>query len=567
MAARAPDRAHAVVEILGGAHFLNADDLGLAGNPVEPALAGGERMPLRFWLTHATSGRPREIPNQADPDGQVAVAGVYPLRARCRRAALRRVPHESGPAVALFLQRRAFQRRRDARPARALLCSAPRESGSAGRSGSDRHAVRTRLQGHHACASATAVACAADGRRMPFAYNRKEAKDHGEALLPLPPPPPPPGAVRWVSRSPYGLSCSRRSALSPLPCRTLQRRRIARPAGRLLCRRLGACSRLCCSAPLSLFVCHVAFFVSLSSSSLRVRAGPRGPWLCFFVASGPPPPPPVREVSGGVCVAVPVLELRLIAVEAGSSGTAAGRPAAGLPASDPPRFDLLYGPAYKGIPLASSMAVALASRGRNLPFAFNRKEAKDHGEGGLTIGAPLAGRVAIIDDVISAGVRRSANRAPPPPPPLPPPLPLDHPDAGSPSRPRCSRSRLLLSRWTGCERAGDAVRVHGLSAVEQVRRSARPAVHCSSQRVRAHEFLMLAYYVEWTGARPQLILFDDEKSRRSSRPGSPTRSAVASECFCSDAHWSTTSPPPPPPPPAPPSQAFALLGLNPTSTQ
>jgi orotate phosphoribosyltransferase len=67
------------------------------------------------------------------------------------------------------------------------------------------------------------------------------------------------------------------------------------------------------------------------------------------------------------------------------------------------QFDMLFGPAYKGITLASATAVALAARGRNVPFAFNRKEAKDHGEGGTLVGAPLAGRVVIVDDVISAG--------------------------------------------------------------------------------------------------------------------------------------------------------------------
>ncbi len=66
-------------------------------------------------------------------------------------------------------------------------------------------------------------------------------------------------------------------------------------------------------------------------------------------------------------------------------------------------FDMLYGPAYKGITLASATAVALASRGRNVPFAYNRKEIKDHGEGGLTVGAKLQGNVVIVDDVISAG--------------------------------------------------------------------------------------------------------------------------------------------------------------------
>ena len=74
-------------------------------------------------------------------------------------------------------------------------------------------------------------------------------------------------------------------------------------------------------------------------------------------------------------------------------------------------IDMLFGPAYKGIPLAAVSALALARSGLNLPFAFNRKEVKDHGEGGSIIGAPLRGRVLIIDDVISAGtsVRESVE--------------------------------------------------------------------------------------------------------------------------------------------------------------
>jgi len=67
------------------------------------------------------------------------------------------------------------------------------------------------------------------------------------------------------------------------------------------------------------------------------------------------------------------------------------------------KFDMLFGPAYKGIVLAAGAAVALAREGRNVAFAFNRKEAKDHGEGGDVIGAPLAGRVLIVDDVLTAG--------------------------------------------------------------------------------------------------------------------------------------------------------------------
>ncbi len=66
-------------------------------------------------------------------------------------------------------------------------------------------------------------------------------------------------------------------------------------------------------------------------------------------------------------------------------------------------FDMLFGPAYKGITLAAAVAIELARLGRNVPFAYNRKEAKDHGEGGTLVGAPVVGRVLIIDDVISAG--------------------------------------------------------------------------------------------------------------------------------------------------------------------
>ena len=70
-------------------------------------------------------------------------------------------------------------------------------------------------------------------------------------------------------------------------------------------------------------------------------------------------------------------------------------------------FDMLFGPAYKGIPLATATSVALAGHaamaGRDVPFAFNRKEAKDHGEGGVLVGAPVSGRVVIIDDVLTAG--------------------------------------------------------------------------------------------------------------------------------------------------------------------
>ena len=74
-------------------------------------------------------------------------------------------------------------------------------------------------------------------------------------------------------------------------------------------------------------------------------------------------------------------------------------------------FNMTFGPAYKGIPLVSALAIGLAEKGHNLPYSFNRKEPKDHGEGGLIVGAPLAGRVLIVDDVITAGtsVRESVQ--------------------------------------------------------------------------------------------------------------------------------------------------------------
>jgi len=69
-------------------------------------------------------------------------------------------------------------------------------------------------------------------------------------------------------------------------------------------------------------------------------------------------------------------------------------------------FDMLFGPAYKGITLAAAVAIGLAREGRNLPYAYNRKEAKDHGEGGTLVGAPVKGRVLIVDDVITDGASK-----------------------------------------------------------------------------------------------------------------------------------------------------------------
>jgi orotate phosphoribosyltransferase len=112
------------------------------------------------------------------------------------------------------------------------------------------------------------------------------------------------------------------------------------------------------------------------------------------------------------------------------------------------QFDMLFGPAYKGITLAASTSVALAQQGRNTPFAYNRKEAKDHGEGGTMVGAPLQGKVVIIDDVISAGtsVRESVEMI----------------------RAQGATPCAVLIALDRMERAGDANDIRAQSAVQEV---------------------------------------------------------------------------------------------------
>jgi orotate phosphoribosyltransferase len=88
----------------------------------------------------------------------------------------------------------------------------------------------------------------------------------------------------------------------------------------------------------------------------------------------------------------------------GAAATVLGQCYAAAIARSGVQFDMIFGPAYKGIPLATALAIALSTQhGRNVPFAFNRKEAKDHGEGGTVVGSPLQGRVLVVDDVITAG--------------------------------------------------------------------------------------------------------------------------------------------------------------------
>jgi len=100
----------------------------------------------------------------------------------------------------------------------------------------------------------------------------------------------------------------------------------------------------------------------------------------------------------------------------GAAIGAVGRAYAAALADSDLSFDMLLGPAYKGIPLVTITAAALAERhGRSLPFAFNRKEAKDHGEGGKIVGSALKGRVLIVDDVITAGTAISSSRPAPSP--------------------------------------------------------------------------------------------------------------------------------------------------------
>jgi orotate phosphoribosyltransferase len=113
-------------------------------------------------------------------------------------------------------------------------------------------------------------------------------------------------------------------------------------------------------------------------------------------------------------------------------------------------YDMLFGPAYKGITLASATAISLARRERDVPFAFNRKEAKDHGEGGTLVGAPLKGRVVIIDDVISAGtsIRESVEII----------------------REHGAEPAAVLIALDRRERGGDAQKISRYSAVQEVER-------------------------------------------------------------------------------------------------
>jgi orotate phosphoribosyltransferase len=146
-------------------------------------------------------------------------------------------------------------------------------------------------------------------------------------------------------------------------------------------------------------------------------------------------------------------------------------------------FDMLFGPAYKGITLASATAVALAAKGRNVPFAYNRKEAKDHGEGGTIVGAPLQGRVVIIDDVISAGtsVRESVD--------------MIRAAGATPCAVMIALDRM--------ERAGKDDALSALSAVQEVSRLYNMPV------VSIANLADLMEFISGSGANPQLAQYKD----------------------------------------------------------
>jgi len=153
-------------------------------------------------------------------------------------------------------------------------------------------------------------------------------------------------------------------------------------------------------------------------------------------------------------------------------------------------FDMLYGPAYKGITLAAATAIALADNGLNIPFAYNRKEAKDHGEGGSLVGAPVKGRVVIIDDVISAGtsVRESVDLI-----------------RGAGAEP--AAVLIALDRM---ERSGNAVEIGVNSAVQAVEEEFGLPVIAIANLADLMTFLMASSDAELTNYLPAVKAYRDQ---------------------------------------------------------
>jgi orotate phosphoribosyltransferase len=153
-------------------------------------------------------------------------------------------------------------------------------------------------------------------------------------------------------------------------------------------------------------------------------------------------------------------------------------------------FDMLYGPAYKGITLAAATAIALADNGLNVPFAYNRKEAKDHGEGGSLIGAPVKGRVVIIDDVISAGtsVRESVDLI-----------------RGAGAQP--AAVLIALDRM---ERSGNALEIGEKSAVQAVEQEFGLPVIAIANLIDLMSFLTASSDAELTNYLPAVKAYRDQ---------------------------------------------------------
>ena len=153
-------------------------------------------------------------------------------------------------------------------------------------------------------------------------------------------------------------------------------------------------------------------------------------------------------------------------------------------------FDMLYGPAYKGITLAAATAIALADNGLNVPFAYNRKEAKDHGEGGSLVGAPVKGKVVIIDDVISAGtsVRESVDLI----------------------RSAGAEPAAVLIALDRMERSGNAVEIGEKSAVQDVEQEFGLPVIAIANLADLMTFLTASSNTELTNYLPAVKAYRDK---------------------------------------------------------
>ena len=153
-------------------------------------------------------------------------------------------------------------------------------------------------------------------------------------------------------------------------------------------------------------------------------------------------------------------------------------------------FDMLYGPAYKGITLAAATAIALADNGLNVPFAYNRKEAKDHGEGGTLVGAPVKGKVVIVDDVISAGtsVRESVDLI----------------------RSAGAEPAAVLIALDRMERSGNAIEIGEKSAVQDVEQEFGLPVIAIANLAGLMSFLTASSDTELTNYLPAVKTYRDK---------------------------------------------------------